>query len=100
MTAGHHGKGGRMWANGTLGAHAPAARTMEHWIDLPMFPPLGCCAAPEAERGGHGRRRHQERKHRMLTYWRDGLERQLAAVNAALSTLERQMERDQPSPGG
>ena len=38
------------------------------------------------------RRRHQERKHQMLTFWRDGLERQLAAINAALSTLERQMQ--------
>ena len=37
-------------------------------------------------------RRHQERKHQMLTFWRDGLERQLAAINAALSTLERQMQ--------
>jgi len=44
------------------------------------------------------RRRHQERKQRMLRAWRDGLERQLAAVNAALSTLEQQMERDQPEP--
>lgn len=30
----------------------------------------------------------------MLTLWRDALERQLAAVNAAMTTLERQMERD------
>lgn len=30
----------------------------------------------------------------MLTYWRDGVERQLAAVNAAISTLEKQMVRD------
>jgi hypothetical protein len=70
---------------------------MMHIFDHAMFPPLGCCAGPED--GGHGRRRHQERKHRMLSFWRDGLERQLAAVNAALSTLERQMERDQSSPG-
>jgi hypothetical protein len=33
----------------------------------------------------------------MLSYWRDGIERQLAAVNAAISTLERQMERDRSS---
>ena len=30
----------------------------------------------------------------MLRYWRDGLERQLAAAEAAINTLERQMERD------
>jgi hypothetical protein len=27
-----------------------------------------------------------------LTFWRDGLERQLAALNAAISTLQRQMQ--------
>lgn len=40
------------------------------------------------------RRSHQERKLRMLTFWRDGAERQLAALNAAISTLEQQMQRD------
>jgi len=30
----------------------------------------------------------------MLRFWRDGLERQLAAINAAISTLETQMDRD------
>jgi len=39
------------------------------------------------------RRRHQERKLQTLSFWRDGLERQLAAINAAISTLERQMGR-------
>lgn len=32
----------------------------------------------------------------MLQFWRDGLERRLAALDAAISTLERQMERDRP----
>lgn len=41
--------------------------------------------------------RYQEGKLRMLTFWRDGLERQLAAVNAAMATLEQQMERDRTS---
>lgn len=59
-----------------------------------MFPPFGCCA-PAIEEPGTQRRHYQERKLRMLTFWRDGLERQLAAVNAAMATLERQMERDQ-----
>ena len=62
-----------------------------------MIPPFGCCFGPDE--GGQGRRRHQERKLRLLTGWRDGLERQLAALNAAISTLERQMERDVTSPG-
>lgn len=58
-----------------------------------MFSPFGCCA-PGAEDPGIRNLRYQERKLRMLTFWRDGLERQLAAVNAALATLEQQMERD------
>ncbi|MCS5698722.1 sigma factor SigF [Cyanobium sp. FGCU-52] len=62
-----------------------------------MFPPLFCCAGPED--GRTGRRRYQERKWQMLAFMRDGLERQLAAVNAAISTLERQMERDQAESG-
>lgn len=33
----------------------------------------------------------------MMRSWRDGLERQIAAVNAAISTLEQQIERDQAS---
>jgi hypothetical protein len=61
-----------------------------------MFLPFGCCVAPED--GGLGRRRYQERKLRMLSGWRDSLERQLAAVSAAISTLEQQMERDSGNP--
>jgi hypothetical protein len=57
-----------------------------------MMPSLGCC-------GGAGdrkalRRHHQQRKLQMLTFWRDGVERQLAALNATISTLEAQMARD------
>ena len=37
---------------------------------------------------------------RMLTFWRDGLERQLAAINASISTLEQQMRRDPIEPQG
>lgn len=59
-----------------------------------MFFPPGCCASL-ADEPGTRHRRYQERKLRMLTFWRDGLERQLAAVNAAMATLEQQMERDQ-----
>ena len=61
-----------------------------------MLPPFSCCAASD---GVGGLRRHQERKLRMLTFWRDGVERQLAALNAAISTLERQMQRDTPREG-
>ena len=35
----------------------------------------------------------------MLTFWRDGLERQLSAINAAIGTLEQQIERDAQSDG-
>lgn len=55
-----------------------------------MFPPfLGCGDTANAQQF---RRRHQERKLQTLTFWRDCLERQLAALNAAISTLERQMQ--------
>jgi hypothetical protein len=63
-----------------------------------MLPPFGFCCGSES--GHDSRRRHQERKLRMLTFWRDGLERQLAAINAAISTLEQQMRRDAPNPQG
>lgn len=57
-----------------------------------MLPPFGCCN--DGDGGREALRRHQERKLRMLSFWRDGVERQLAAVNAAISTLEQQMQRD------
>jgi hypothetical protein len=57
-----------------------------------MLPPFACCA-PGAEVSKVWRQ-HQERKLRMLRFWRDSLERQLAAADAAVSTLERQMDRD------
>ena len=40
------------------------------------------------------RRQHQQRKLAMLTFWRDNAERQLSALNAAISTLEQQIDRD------
>lgn len=33
----------------------------------------------------------------MLRFWRDGLERQLAAINASIQTLEGQIDRDSAS---
>jgi hypothetical protein len=62
---------------------------------LPPFLPCGC-----AGDGSFSRRQHQERKLRMLRFWRDGLERQLAATDAAIITLERQMERDAGAAAG
>lgn len=59
-----------------------------------MFPPIGCCGGPD-DADAH-RRRHQQRKLQMLTFWRDGAERQLAALNAAISTLEQQIRRNTP----
>ena len=58
-----------------------------------MFPPFSC--SPCAD--GDLQRHHQERKLRMMRFWRDGLERQIAALTAAISTLEQQIERDQAS---
>ncbi|MCP9792670.1 sigma factor SigF [Vulcanococcus limneticus] len=56
-----------------------------------MLSPFFCCA--DGESAQQQRRRHQERKLQALSFWRDGLERQLAAINAAISTLQRQMEQ-------
>jgi hypothetical protein len=53
-----------------------------------MFPSFCGCGGAEA------RRVHQQRKLHMLRFWRDGLERQLAAIDAAISTLQHQMQRD------
>tara|TARA_Y100001968_G_scaffold120578_1_gene109789 strand:+ start:1474 stop:1656 length:183 start_codon:yes stop_codon:yes gene_type:complete len=36
----------------------------------------------------------QKRKLEMLSLFRDGLERKLAAVNASINTLENQISRD------
>ncbi len=58
-----------------------------------MFLPIGCCGVDD---GDNQRRRHQQRKLQMLTFWRDGAERQLAALNAAISTLEQQIQRNPP----
>ncbi|MFM7240464.1 MAG: hypothetical protein ACKOZN_12875 [Cyanobium sp.] len=43
-------------------------------------------------------RRHQERRLRMLRFWRDAAERQLAALDASISTLEQQMQRAAQEP--
>jgi hypothetical protein len=62
-----------------------------------MLPPFACCSGsgdPVAVR-----RRHQQRKLSMLQFWRDGLERQLAALDGAISTLQAQIERDRPAGG-
>ena len=55
-----------------------------------MLPPFLCSPSP----GREWRQHHQARKMDMLRFWRDGLERQLAAIDAAISTLETQMDRD------
>lgn len=43
-------------------------------------------------------RRSQQRRLELLRCWRDGLERRLAAVDAAISTLQQQLERDREIP--
>lgn len=63
-----------------------------------MIPPFGYCSGSES--GAGALRRYQQRKLRLLSFWRDGIERQLAAMNAAISTLEQQMHRDQPDQQG
>ena len=55
-----------------------------------MLPPF-CCTSSTDMAGM--KRQHQRRKHAMLSMWRDGVERQLAALNAAIDTLEQQINR-------
>ena len=65
------------------------AKIEQFLLDL-MFPSSLCSATS----GSDWRQQHQKRKLDMLRFWRDGLERQLAAVNASLATLEGQISRD------
>ena len=58
-----------------------------------MFPLPGCCWS-EPETAPY---QFQQRKLHMLKGWRDAVERQLAAANAAIATLEQQIERDASS---
>ena len=61
-----------------------------------MLPPFCCSDTSDYDSRRH---HHQQRKMAMLTFWRDGLERQLSAINAAIGTLEQQIERDAQSNG-
>jgi hypothetical protein len=58
---------------------------------FPFFGP-GCCS-PDA----NARRDYQERKLKFMKWFRDDLETRLAALNAAISTLERQMGQEPPA---
>ena len=49
-----------------------------HSADFVMIPPFGYCSGSES--GASALRRYQERKLRLLSFWRDGIERQLAAI--------------------
>ncbi|MDC3008578.1 hypothetical protein OA002_00350 [bacterium] len=61
-----------------------------------MLPPF-CCSPSTVHTSL--RRQHQERKLSMLRFWRDGAERQLSALNAAIKTLQEQMDRDAQASG-
>ena len=61
-----------------------------------MFPPFPSCSA-----GTDSQQTYQQRKLALLRHWRDSLERQLSAANAAITTMEHQIERDaapKPTP--
>jgi hypothetical protein len=53
-----------------------------------MFFPFCCNPSPEA------RRQHQQFKLDMMKAFRDSLETRLAAINAAINTVEQQMRQD------
>ena len=69
-------------------ANQPGLNNVFH---VRMLPPFFCDGSADQ---GTRRRHHQERKLSMLSFWRDGLERQLAAINASIDTLKGQMDRD------
>jgi len=60
-----------------------------------MLPPFPFCTGSLDASAAW--RQHQDQKLRMLRFWRDATERRLAALNAAIGTLEKQIERDQPA---
>jgi hypothetical protein len=53
-----------------------------------MFFPFCCTPSPEA------RRQHQQFKLDMMKAFRDSLETRLAAINAAIGSVEQQMRQD------
>jgi hypothetical protein len=55
--------------------------------------PFSCGAAFDSRTAWS---QHQAHKLRLLTAWRDATERRLAALDAAISTLEKQIARDAP----
>lgn len=63
-----------------------------------MFPAFCDCSA--AGQGADPWTRHRQRKLRLLRAWRDQLERQLAALDGSITTLQRQLERDGASQPG
>ena len=90
-------------AGSSLSAGHPTSRSVkrlakknipEHRSMIPLF---GCCPGPDAD-PHQAMRRHQERRLRMLRFWRDAAERQLAALDASISTLEQQMQRAAQEP--
>lgn len=66
------------------------ARTSAICDPLPVFP-FSCPTAIDPRTAWS---QHQAHKLRLLTAWRDATERRLAALNAAISTLQQQIARD------
>lgn len=60
-----------------------------------MFPLFGTCCWNPADQSP---RAHRERKLQWLKWWRDELETRLAGLNAAITTIERQMEQERNTP--
>ena len=58
-----------------------------------MLPPFPFCPMPLDS--GQTWRQYQSHKLRLLISCRDAAERRLAALNAAINTLEQQIARDQ-----
>ena len=60
-----------------------------------MFPTF-CCSYPSQYKFSEESRTHYyRRKLQMLKFWREGIERQLAAIDASITTLQSQIDRNQ-----
>ena len=56
-----------------------------------MFNPMCCLNSAEKE---SMHKNYQMRKMSMLKFWKDGLEQQLASINATINKIQEQIDRD------
>ncbi|GCE65459.1 sigma factor SigF [cyanobiont of Ornithocercus magnificus] len=60
-----------------------------------MFPTFCCGYSGQCNSSEESRIHYYKRKLQMLKFWREGIERQLAALDASINTLQSQIDRNQ-----